>query len=47
MKGLEVDFSSDEIENGNGLISLEEEEYISSDNLTRCKDSVMQMINDK
>ena len=31
MKGLEVDFSADETENGNGLISLEEEEDISSD----------------
>ena len=35
MKGLEVDFSSDEIENGNGLIGLEEEEYISSDNFDK------------
>ena len=31
MKGLEVDFSADEIENGNGLIGLEEEEDTSSD----------------
>ena len=31
MKGLEVDFSADEIENGNGLISLEKEEDLSSD----------------
>ena len=31
MKGLEIDFSSDEVENGNGLIGLEEEEHISSD----------------
>ena len=31
MKRLEVDFSADEIENGNGLIDLEEEEDISSD----------------
>ena len=30
MKGLEIDFSADEIENGNGLIGLEEEEDISS-----------------
>ena len=30
MTGLEVDFSADEIENGNGLIGLEEED-ISSD----------------
>ena len=31
MKGLEVDFSVDEIENGNGLIGLEKEEDLSSD----------------
>ena len=31
MKGLEVDFSADEIENGNGLIGLEKEEDLSSD----------------
>ena len=31
MKGLEVDFSADEIENGNELIGLEKEEHISSD----------------
>ena len=31
MKGLEIDFSADEIGNGNGLIGLEEEEEISSD----------------
>ena len=31
MKGLQVDFSADEIENGNGLIGLEEEEDTSSD----------------
>ena len=30
-KGLEVDFSADEIENGNRLIGLEEEEDTSSD----------------
>ena len=30
-KGLEVDFSEDEIENGNRLIGLEEEEDTSSD----------------
>ena len=30
-KGLEVDFSADEIENGNGLIGSEEEEDTSSD----------------
>ena len=31
MKGLEVDFSADEIENGNGLIGWEKEEDLSSD----------------
>ena len=31
MKELEIDFSADGIENGNGLIGLEEEEDISSD----------------
>ena len=31
MKGLEADFSADEIEKGNGWIGLEEEEDISSD----------------
>ena len=31
MKGLEIDFSADEMENGNELIGLEEEEDISSD----------------
>ena len=31
MKGLQVDFSADEIENGNGLIGLEEEEDTISD----------------
>ena len=31
MKGLEVDFSADEIENGNGFIGLEKEEDLSSD----------------
>ena len=31
MKGLEIDFSADETENGNGLIGLEKEEDISSD----------------
>ena len=31
MKGLEVGFSADEIENGNGLIGLEKEEDLSSD----------------
>ena len=31
MKGLEVGFSADEIENGNGMIGLEEEEGTSSD----------------
>ena len=31
MKGLEVDFSVDEIENGNGSIGLEKEEDFSSD----------------
>ena len=30
-KGLQVGFSADEIENGNGLIGLEEEEDTSSD----------------
>ena len=30
-KGLDVDFSADEIENGNRLISLEEEEDTNSD----------------
>ena len=30
-KGLEIDFSADEIENGNGLIGSEEEEDTSSD----------------
>ena len=32
MKGLEIDISADEIENGSELIGLEEEEDISSDN---------------
>ena len=31
MKGQELDFSADEIENGNGLIGLEKEEDPSSD----------------
>ena len=31
MKGLEIAISADEIENGNGLIGLEEEEDTSSD----------------
>ena len=31
MKGLEVDVSADEIENDNGLISLEKKENLSSD----------------
>ena len=31
MKGLEVDFSADEIENDNGLIGLEKEEDLSSE----------------
>ena len=30
-KGLDIDFSADEIENGNRLISLEEEEDTNSD----------------
>ena len=31
MKGLEVDFSADKIENSNGLIVLEKEEHLRSD----------------
>ena len=34
-KGLEVDFSADEIENGNGLIGSEEEEDTSSDSFDK------------
>ena len=37
MKGLEVDFSADEIENDNGLIGLEKEEDLSSDSFDEMK----------
>ena len=37
-KGLDVDFSADEIENGNRLIGLEEEEDTKSDSFDVIKD---------